>query len=540
MARSPCSPASASRCCRRSKSCRSTRIRLLAPKRPSRGRIRPSRLRPRRSAKLPRRSRRRNSSNRCSSRRLSSSRHRSRDGGRMNAQPESASAPPTLVRSSPAQLLSFAFCKRHGVLILKRDEQFAEAVYRVGALPAAIAEVRRVLGMPLQLRRVDSDAFDQLLRTHYEGGTSVAMQMVGGMEDDTDLAHLAQDLPEPSDLLESDDQAPIIKLINAILTQAVKDNASDIHIEPFENRLVVRFRIDGVLREVLQSKRAVAPLVVSRIKVMSKLDIAEKRLPQDGRISLRVAGRAVDVRVSTIPAGHGERVVLRLLDKQAGRLDLEQLGMAAADQEKMDRLIRKPHGIILVTGPTGSGKTTTLYAALTRINDRTRNIMTVEDPIEYYLDGVGQTQVNTKIQMSFARGLRAILRQDPDVVMVGEIRDLETAEIAVQASLTGHLVMTTLHTNTAVGSVTRLRDMGVEPFLLASSLIGLLAQRLVRLLCPDCKEAYTADASESGVLGVGGKKNVTIYRAVGCDKCRRTGYRGRTGIHELVEVDENL
>jgi general secretion pathway protein E len=244
--------------------------------------------------------------------------------------------------------------------------------------------------------------------------------------------------------------------------------------------------------------------------------------------------------VSTIPAGHGERVVLRLLDKQAGRLDLEQLGMSAGDQEKMDRLIRKPHGIILVTGPTGSGKTTTLYAALTRINDRTRNIMTVEDPIEYYIDGIGQTQVNTKIQMSFARGLRAILRQDPDVVMVGEIRDLETAEIAVQASLTGHLVLSTLHTNTAVGSVTRLRDMGVEPFLLASSLIGLLAQRLVRLLCPDCKQPYEADASERRALGVDEKTKTTIYRAVGCDKCRQSGYRGRTGIHELVEVDEAL
>src|SRR5688572_8929668 len=355
MARSPCFQASASRCCRRSKSCRSTRIRPPVPRHPNPERIRPSRWRLRRSGKLPRPSNsRRKSSSRCSSS-LNSSRHRSRDGGRMNAQPESASAPATLVRPSPAQFLSFAFCKRHGVLILKRDEQFAEAVYRVGALPAAIAEVRRVLGMPLQLRRVDSDAFDQLLRTHYEGGTSVAMQMVGGMEDDTDLAHLAQDLPEPSDLLESDDQAPIIKLINAILTQAVKDNASDIHIEPFENRLVVRFRIDGVLREVLQSKRAVAPLVVSRIKVMSKLDIAEKRLPQDGRISLRVAGRAVDVRVSTIPAGHGERVVLRLLDKQAGRLELNSLGMDPRTQKQMDELIHKPHGILLVTGPTGSG-----------------------------------------------------------------------------------------------------------------------------------------------------------------------------------------
>ena len=455
----------------------------------------------------------------------------------MSAQPDTpitASAP----ASAAAPQLSFAFCKRHGVLVQRVDGTSAEAVYRAGAEPASVAEVRRVLGKPLQLRRVDSEAFDQLLRQQYEGGANSAMQMVGGMEDDTDLAHLAQDLPEPSDLLESDDQAPIIKLINAILTQAVKDNASDIHIEPFENRLVVRFRIDGVLREVLQSRRAVAPLVVSRIKVMSKLDIAEKRLPQDGRISLRVAGRAVDVRVSTIPAGHGERVVLRLLDKQAGRLELGSLGMDPRTQGLMDELIHKPHGIILVTGPTGSGKTTTLYSALERINDNTRNILTVEDPIEYYIDGIGQTQVNTKVEMTFARGLRAILRQDPDVVMVGEIRDLETAHIAVQASLTGHLVLSTLHTNTAVGAVTRLRDMGVEPFLLSSSLIGVLAQRLVRVLNPDTKEAYTAGEYERRLLNIpADAPSPTLYRP-GADS--NQSFKGRTGVYELVMVDDAM
>jgi general secretion pathway protein E len=454
----------------------------------------------------------------------------------MSAQGESAAAlaatPP-----SPQQLLSFTFCKRHGVLIERIEGQTAEAVYRAGAQPSSIAEVRRVLGLPLQLRRVDSDTFDQLLREKYESGTNTAMQMAG-MEDDTDLAHLAQDLPEPSDLLESDDQAPIIKLINAILTQAVKDNASDIHIEPFENRLVVRFRVDGVLREVLQSRRAVASLVVSRIKVMSKLDIAEKRLPQDGRISLRIAGRAVDVRVSTIPAGHGERVVLRLLDKQAGRLELEALGMDPRTQEAIDDLIHKPHGIILVTGPTGSGKTTTLYSALERINDNTRNIMTVEDPIEYYIDGIGQTQVNTKVEMTFARGLRAILRQDPDVVMIGEIRDLETAHIAVQASLTGHLVLSTLHTNTAAGAVTRLRDMGVEPFLLSSSLIGVLAQRLVRVLNPETKVAYEASEYERRLLNIPpGEPSPIIYRPAE-DATR--GFKGRTGIYELVLVDDTM
>jgi general secretion pathway protein E len=440
--------------------------------------------------------------------------------------------------TSPPGTLSFAFCKRHGVLVQSIVDGVANAVYRAGAQPASVSEVRRVLGIPLRMRRVDADDFERMLRQQYEGGNS-AMQMAGGLvEDDTDLAHIAQDIPEQADLLESDDHAPIIKLINAILTQAVKDNASDIHIEPFENRLVVRFRVDGVLREVLQSKRAVAPLVCSRIKVMSKLDIAEKRLPQDGRISLRVAGRAVDVRVSTIPAGHGERVVLRLLDKQAGRLELNALGMDPRSQGLMDELIHKPHGIILVTGPTGSGKTTTLYSSLERINDNTRNIMTVEDPIEYYIDGIGQTQVNTKVEMTFARGLRAILRQDPDVVMVGEIRDLETAHIAVQASLTGHLVLSTLHTNTAVGAVTRLRDMGVEPFLLSSSLIGVLAQRLVRVLNPDTKQAYTAGEYERRLLNIPSDvPSPTLYHP---SEEATQGFKGRTGIYELVLVDDTM
>ncbi|MEQ1579807.1 MAG: type II secretion system ATPase GspE [Steroidobacteraceae bacterium] len=454
-----------------------------------------------------------------------------------------AASPPIAIEEtakapSTAPLLSFTFAKRHGILVQQLVDGVADAIYRAGATPASIAEVRRFLGVPLRLRRVESDAFDQLLRERYEGGTSTAMQMAGGFEDDTDLTHLVQDLPEPSDLLESDDHAPIIKLINAILTQAVRDNASDIHIEPFENRLVIRFRIDGVLREVLQSRRAVAPLVVSRVKVMSKLDIAEKRLPQDGRISLRIAGRAVDVRVSTIPAGHGERVVLRLLDKQAGRLELSSLGMEQHTQDRMDELVHKPHGIILVTGPTGSGKTTTLYAALERINDNTRNIMTVEDPIEYYIDGIGQTQVNTKVEMTFARGLRAILRQDPDVVMVGEIRDLETAHIAVQASLTGHLVLSTLHTNTAVGAVTRLRDMGVEPFLLSSSLLGVMAQRLVRVLNPDTKQAYEAGEYERRLLNIpAGAPSPILYRP-GADSAH--GFKGRTGIHELAIVDDTM
>jgi len=436
--------------------------------------------------------------------------------------------------------LPFSFAKRNGVLVLDMDAEQPTAVCREDVRPASIAEVRRFLGRRIKWRKVSVEEFDQLLQESYESGSNSAMEMVEGLEGEDDLFRVAQELPEPSDLLESDDDAPIIRLINAVLGQAVKENASDIHIEPFENRLVVRFRIDGVLHEVLQSRRAVAPLVVSRIKVMSRLDIAEKRLPQDGRISLKVAGRAVDVRVSTIPSGHGERVVMRLLDKQAGRLNLDSLGMAPPTERVVDELIRRPHGILLVTGPTGSGKTTSLYAALARINDRSRNIMTVEDPIEYYIDGIGQTQVNTKVDMTFARGLRAILRQDPDVVMVGEIRDLETAEIAVQASLTGHLVLSTLHTNTAVGAVARLRDMGVEPFLLSSSILGVMAQRLVRVLCQSCKVQVTPSESERRLLNLPPEVHPDIYHARGCDDCSGTGYRGRTGIYEMVVVDDDI
>lgn len=439
--------------------------------------------------------------------------------------------------SGDNRALPFSFAKRHGVLIRDIVDGVADTVYRAGISPLSLAEARRFAGVKLKPTRVDAATFDRILQQTYEQGSNKAMAMVGDLDDQTDLLQVAQELPEPSDLLESDDDAPIIRFINAVLTEAVKDNASDVHIEPFENRLGVRFRIDGVLQDVLQTRRALAPLVVSRIKVMSKLDIAEKRLPQDGRISLKIAGRAVDVRVSTMPSGYGERVVLRLLDKQAGRLDLASLGMEQKSMDLMDELIHRPHGIILVTGPTGSGKTTTLYAALERINDYSRNIMTVEDPIEYFIDGIGQTQVNTKVSMTFAKGLRAILRQDPDVVMVGEIRDLETAEIAVQASLTGHLVLSTLHTNTATGAVTRLRDMGVEPFLLASSLIGVLAQRLVRVLDDDTKIPYTARDYECQLLEVDPADPPTLYRP---DDSEGTGFRGRTGIYELIGVDDKM
>lgn len=435
---------------------------------------------------------------------------------------------------------TFSYARRNGVLLDSLSEASAQVICRQAVKPIVIAELSRHLGKRLQFVTVADSEFEQRLQDRYQDNSSRAMQMMEGMDEEADLNAIAKSLSEPEDLLDSADDAPIIRLINALLTEAIKENASDIHIEPFENRLSVRFRIDGVLREVLQPPKVLTALIISRVKVMSRLDIAEKRLPQDGRISIKLAGRAVDIRVSTLPCGHGERAVLRILDKQAGRLDLLHLGMDSVSLDKLRSLITRPHGILLVTGPTGSGKTTTLYAAMGQINDHKRNILTVEDPIEYYLDGVGQTQVNNKVEMSFARTLRAILRQDPDVVMVGEIRDAETARIAVQASLTGHLVFSTLHTNSAVGAIARLRDMGIEPFLLASSIIGVLAQRLVRLLCPHCKKTHQLSDADRDLMGIADAAAVEIYQPTGCEKCNGTGYRGRTGIYELIEVDEQL
>lgn len=433
--------------------------------------------------------------------------------------------------------LPFSFVKKHKILINSVTTNSVEVVYFEDVPLEIISETRRFAERPLSLKKVSNLEFDELLRKSYEENSQTNIQIAENIKDNDDLLTVAKELPEQTDLLDSDNDAPIIRFINAILTEALKNKASDIHIEPFESRLVVRFRIDGMLNEILETRRAITPLIISRIKVMAKLDIAEKRLPQDGRITLKIAGRSVDVRVSTIPSGFGERIVMRLLDKQAGRLDLSSLGMELELMNKIDKLIHRPHGIILVTGPTGSGKTTTLYAALERINNNTRNIMTVEDPIEYLIDGIGQTQVNKKISMTFAKGLRAILRQDPDVVMIGEIRDLETAEIAIQASLTGHLVLATLHTNTAIGAVTRLRDMGVEPFLLSSSLIGVIAQRLVRVLNDETKEAYLASAYECEALKMDYDTPPSIYKN---NTQKDTGYDGRTGIYELINVDDNM
>ncbi len=437
--------------------------------------------------------------------------------------------------------LPFAFAREAGVLAVADGGDTVRIFCRDDAAAESLQEARRFLARPVAAGVVSTAEFDRRLRDLYEGGSGVELETVE-IEEDLDLDNLAASIAGAQEILESDEHAPVIRLINGLLARAVRACASDIHIEPFENKLRVRFRIDGVLRTVLEPYLALAPLLAARVKIMARLDIAEKRLPQDGRISILIAGRPVDVRVSTIPAAMGERIVLRILDKQEGRLDLEQLGMEGDVLAGFSSLLARSDGIVLVTGPTGSGKTTTLYAALSKLNEQSRNIMTVEDPIEYHLEGIGQSQVNLKTGMTYARGLRAILRQDPDVVMVGEVRDIETAEIAVQASLTGHLVFSTLHTSTAVGALTRLRDMGVEPYLLSSSLAGVLAQRLVRRLCPDCRRAREISRAESAAVEkmAAAVSMERVWEPEGCESCDGQGYRGRVGIYEILILDDEL
>lgn len=438
-----------------------------------------------------------------------------------------------------SRLLSYAFA-RNNRLLVEEGEQGPELLVCTATPPAALAEVQRVLGSSFSLSLCDETLLQEKINDVFQRQQGDAMSAMGDISDEVDLDRLAEEIPESQDLLDAQDDAPVIRLINALFGEALKRDASDIHIETYEKTMSVRLRVDGILQEVLTPNRRLAPLLVSRIKVMSRLDIAEKRVPQDGRVSLRIAGRSVDVRVSTIPSNYGERVVMRLLDKQAARIDLSHLGMPAKTLAKLTDLLHQPNGIILVTGPTGSGKTTTLYAGLMALNDRKRNILTVEDPVEYDIEGIGQTQVHAKVGMTFARGLRAILRQDPDVVMVGEIRDQETAEIAVQASLTGHMVLSTLHTNTAIGAITRLVDIGVEPYLIASSLKGVLAQRLVRRLCQSCRQEICLDATEARLLGDTSLEGQRAYNAGGCDDCQHSGYRGRQGVYELLVIDREL
>jgi len=403
-----------------------------------------------------------------------------------------------------------------------------------------VTELRRRIGKPLDFSDVSKTEFEEIIRVAYDKGDSQATRIAEDLEEDVDLDQLAEEVQETTDLLEQDDDAPIKKFINVLLGQAIREKASDIHFEVFETSSVVRFRIDGVLKDVATPRRELHSAIISRLKIMADLDIAEKRKPQDGRFSVRLGDHPVDVRVSSLPTRHGERVVLRILDKQASLMDLSIL-MKGEVLERMRELISLPNGVVLVTGPTGSGKTTTLYAALREIDRARLNVMTIEDPVEYDLEGVGQMQVNAKIDLTFADGLRSILRQDPDVVLVGEIRDGETAEIAIQASLTGHLVLSTLHTNTAIGAVTRLRDMGVEEFLLASTVRGVLAQRLVRTLCPQCREQVPADRGVQQLFEKEGGDGIeTVWQPRACKACNYTGYSGRSAIYELILIDRDL
>lgn len=443
---------------------------------------------------------------------------------------------PSLIEGIPIQ-----FAKKH-LLIPLRDD--GDDVFVGMADPMAyeaFIDVLKHLGFPLKKVLMPKEVVLTLINLAYNQGGDSPEEMMGDLEP-TGFEMLAHDLEEPQDILDSDSDAPAIRLVNMLLAQAIKGRASDIHIEPFERDLSVRFRIDGVLYEILKPPKRMQASITSRIKILASLNIAEKRLPQDGRIRIKIAGRDIDIRLSTIPTTYGERIVMRLLDKTAILLKLEELGLSPERLNTIKRLITKSHGIILVTGPTGSGKTTTLYAALSHINTTEKNIITVEDPVEYQLAGIGQIQVNPKIELTFASGLRSILRQDPDVIMVGEIRDTETAEIAIQASLTGHLVLSTLHTNDAPSAVTRLIDMGVEPFLVSSSVIGILAQRLVRMICPHCKKAYTPKPLELKEVGILPEElqDGRLFFGEGCKECMGTGYRGRMALFEIMLIDDDI
>lgn len=444
---------------------------------------------------------------------------------------------PSLVKKVP-----IAFARRYRMLPVRTEENHILVAVTDPLEIAALDDLRLLLGRDVKPLLTSTKALLDCLNQAYDQvTTSSAEQVIEDLSAGENLDRLATELDEPPDLLDDTDEAPIIRLVNSVLFQAVKQRASDIHFEPFEKGLVVRYRIDGVLYPVLTPPKRLQASIAARLKIMAGLNIAEKRLPQDGRFGIRTVGRDVDLRVSVLPTAHGERVVLRILEKEQRLLNLSDIGFSPAQLNVMSQLIRLTHGIILVTGPTGSGKTTTLYAALSQINAPDKNIITVEDPVEYQLQGISQMQVNPKIQLTFANGLRSILRQDPDVIMIGEIRDRETAEIVIHASLTGHLVFSTLHTNDAPGAVTRLIDMGIEPFLVASSVVAIAAQRLVRLLCPECREPYTPTDEELARLGrdpADGRPS--LYHAIGCAACAHTGYRGRTGIYEMLLVDDEI
>lgn len=436
--------------------------------------------------------------------------------------------------------LSYGFARDKGIVLLERNGATAKIGVRNGADPFALVEARRVIRLPFTIEPLDGPAFERALTEHYARERVSGDEAEAALDKDSDLASLIEGIPQTADLLDGDDDAPVIRLINGLIYEAVKRKASDVHIEPHEEHMSVRYRIDGVLQEVLTPSRRLSAPLTSRIKVMARLDIAEKRMPQDGRISLSIGGRSIDVRVSTLPSRYGERVTMRLLDTRNALLGLDELGMDAVTLERFRHVLAQPNGITLVTGPTGSGKTTTLYSALSVLNNGERNVMTLEDPIEYGLDGISQTQMNHKVGLDFAATLRAILRHDPDVVMVGEIRDLETAKVAFEFAATGRPVLSTVHTNSAAGAIQRLRDMGIEPYVLAATLRAVIAQRLVRRLCQQCKVGYKPEATELEMFGMEPGDAGMLYRPGSCMACSNSGYDGRLGVYELIVLDSGL
>ena len=431
--------------------------------------------------------------------------------------------------------LPYRFAKEKGVIFDRIENKIVYIKSNNLSSLSTFSELRNFYQLPVSVTPVKNDLFEKELAKHYSENATSSADLIDDMDDTYDLSALVANIPKTADLLDSENDAPVIKLINAFIAEAIKARASDIHIEPYEEYLSVRFRVDGMLKEVLKPNSKLTSMLNARIKIMSNLDIAEKRIPQDGRMSLRLGEKWIDIRVSTLPSSYGERIVLRILDKADSHLTLEQIGMKDELLHEFKNSLKNPNGIILVTGPTGSGKTTSLYAGLNLLNDSSRNIITVEDPVEYAIDGVSQTQVNTKVGMTFGKGLRAILRQDPDIIMVGEIRDLETAEIAIQASLTGHLVLSSVHTNNASSAITRMKDMGIESYLLASTVKGILAQRLVRKLCVTCKEEYVSKTDIHGIP-LGSK----LFRPSGCSVCNETGYSGRIGVFEFLSINDEL
>jgi general secretion pathway protein E len=446
---------------------------------------------------------------------------------------------PSLIEKVP-----ISFAKRYELLPFKRSGKTVHVATSNPLNLSALDDLRLLLGEPLHVIAVPSRVVMNSINQIYERTSAGAEQAISDLSGES-LSVLAEEMAEPEDLLDASDEAPMIRLVNSVLFQAVQQRASDIHFEPFEREVAIRYRIDGILYNVLSPPKRLQSALLSRIKIMAGMNIAEKRLPQDGRIGLKMGGREIDIRVSDVPTAHGERFVLRLLDKSSLLLNLEDIGLSAGGLATIGQLIQLAHGIVLVTGPTGSGKTTTLYSGLNKINSSDKNIITIEDPIEYQLKGIGQIQVNPKINLTFASGLRSILRQDPDIIMVGEIRDTETAEIAIHASLTGHLVLSTLHTNDSAGAITRLLDMGIEPFLVSSSVVAIIAQRLVRLICPECRISYHPTPEELQKLGMKleikkAGPDLLFYRGKGCPHCMNTGYRGRSGIYEILMLDDEV